>query len=317
MDQVNYKFGEDSTAEEVLSNVDLCGRLVALTGATAGIGIATAQALAAAGADLVIGARNPVKLESLLGELQDRGATGSLHGHPLDLMSFDSVDAFADAVLDLRRPLDVLINNAGIIGRLRRNANGIESQFMTNFVGHALLTSRLADALKQADGARLVSLTSFGHHYSPVVFDDLNFENRPYTAWQGYGQSKTAGVLLAVQVSAMLGIDAFAVHPGAIMTTLGEDLIPEDFALAEARGSVPSPRRVQDTGAGRGDDGLGSDGTPAYRPWAPLLGRLPNRRGTRAAQLSFRCDVLCLGPRKRHQALAATERLINRKLPLR
>ena len=252
-----------------------------------------------------------------MGELQDRGATGSLHGHPLDLMSFDSVDAFADAVLDLRRPLDVLINNAGIIGQLRRNANGIESQFMTNFVGHALLTSRLADALKQADGARLVSLTSFGHHYSPVVFDDLNFENRPYTAWQGYGQSKTAGVLLAVQVSAMLGIDAFAMHPGAIMTALGEDLIPEDFALAEARGSVPSPEGFKTPEQGA-----------ATTVWAATERQLTGlgplyledcRIAEVREQPNYRSGVMsyALDPENAIKLWAATERLINRKLPLR
>lgn len=113
---------------------------------------------------------------------------------------------------------------------------------MTNFIGHALLTARLMPLLVAAGRARVVSLTSFGHHYSPVVLDDLNFERRPYSAWDGYGQSKTACVLLAVKVAGdagARGVEAFAVHPGAIMTALGRELGPEDFALAAQRGSIP------------------------------------------------------------------------------
>ena len=316
MIDVDYRFGAESTASEVLSNVDLSGRLIVLTGATAGIGVATARALTAAGADLVIGARNPAKLDTLLEELHDGGATGALHGFPLDLMSFDSVDAFADQVLDLHRPLDILINNAGIIGQFRRNADGIESQLMTNFVGHALLTSRLAGALKQADNARLVSLTSFGHHYSPVIFDDLNFENRPYTAWQGYGQSKTACVLLAVQASRMLGIDAFAVHPGAIWTGLGDDLVPGDLALAEARGSVPAPEEFKTPEQGA-----------ATTVWAATEAQLSGlgplyledcRIAKTREQPDHRTGVMsyALTPENAARLWTATERLIGRTLPL-
>jgi NAD(P)-dependent dehydrogenase (short-subunit alcohol dehydrogenase family) len=242
--EIAYRFGMQSSAEEVLRGLDLHGRLVVITGALAGIGRATAEALLDAGADLVIAGRNPSKLEATKAELSHRRADATVHAFPLDLMSIASVDDFADAVLALKRPVNVLINNAGITGQLRRNESGIESQLMTNFIGHAVLTSRLAPALVRAEGARLVSLSSFGHHYSPVIFDDLNFEQRPYTAWASYGQSKTACVLLAVQVARQLGergVQAFAVHPGAIMTELGADLGPDDFALAQERGSIPQP----------------------------------------------------------------------------
>ena len=316
MAQIDYRFGAESTATEVLSNIDLGGRLIVLTGATAGIGVATAKALAGAGVDLVIGARSPEKLEALLGELGDIHGAGSVHGFALDLMSFGSVDAFADQVLNLERPVDTLINNAGIIGQLRRNAQGIESQLMTNFVGHALLTSCLRGAFKQADNARLVSLTSFGHHYSPVVFDDLNFENRPYTAWQGYGQSKTACVLLAVQVSRMLGIDAFAVHPGAIWTALGDDLVPEDFALAESRGSVPAPEEFKTP-----EQGAATTVWAATETQLTGLGPLyleDCRIAETREQPDYRTGVMsyALDPENATKLMAATERLIGRSLPL-
>lgn len=125
---------------------------------------------------------------------------------------------FADSVLNIKRPVDILINNAGIVGQLKRNNAGIESQLITNFISHAVLTSRLSSALQRSPAAGVVSLSSFGHHYAPVYFDDINFESRPYTAWESYGQSKTARVLLAVQVAEKIGkngVDAFAVHRGA------------------------------------------------------------------------------------------------------
>jgi NAD(P)-dependent dehydrogenase (short-subunit alcohol dehydrogenase family) len=316
---IESPFGKHTTAGDVLRGVNLKGKVAVVTGATAGIGKATATALARAGAEIVMGGRNAEALERARLELLTVSVDNAVHAYPLDLMSLASVDDFADKILALRRPIDILINNAGITGQLVRNDQHIESQLMTNFIGHAVLSSRLAGALARSGNARVVSLSSFGHHYSPVVFDDLNFERRPYSAWDGYGQSKTACVLLAVKLATTLRqkrIDAFAVHPGAIWTELGRNMSEDDYLLAKRRGSIPAP-----------EDFKSPEGGAATSVWAatePLL------TGRSALYLED-CNVAPLldTPNYRYGVMnyamdsdnadrlwSATERLIHRALPL-
>jgi NAD(P)-dependent dehydrogenase (short-subunit alcohol dehydrogenase family) len=141
----------------------------------------------------------------------------------MDLMNIDSVNAFAEKFLAKGEPLHLLINNAGIMATpLNRDERGNESQFATNHLGHFQLTNRLWSALKQANGARVVNLSSRGHHFSPVVFEDVNFDNREYDPWAAYGQSKTANILFTVSLDERGKADnirAFAVHPGGIFDT--------------------------------------------------------------------------------------------------
>jgi len=317
--EIESRFGKKSTASEVLRGVNLQQKLAVVTGATGGIGKATAQALAEAGATLVIAGRNPEALDRARAGILSVSAHQRVHASNLDLMSIASVDRFADEVLALNRPVDILINNAAVIGPLVRNELGIESQLMTNFIGHAVLSSRLAPALVRAGRSRVVSLSSFGHHYSPVVFDDLNFAHRPYSAWDGYGQSKTACVLLAVKLSQTLGaqgVDSFAVHPGAIMTELGRNMSQEDFEVAKQRGSIPSP-----------DDWKTLEGGAATSVWAatePLLaGRAPLyledcRVAPVLEQPNYYYGVMkyALDVDHAERLWSATERLIQRALPL-
>jgi NAD(P)-dependent dehydrogenase (short-subunit alcohol dehydrogenase family) len=317
--EIKSRFGKKSTAQEVLRDVNLKGKLAVITGAAAGVGKATARALAEAGATVVIAGRNPQALDKARAEISAVPAQPTVYAFALDLMSIDSVDRFADEVLALDRLVDILINNAAITGQLLRNELGIESQLMTNFIGHAVLSSRLARALVRAQRSRVVSLSSFGHHYSPVVFDDLNFERRPYSAWDGYGQSKTACVLLAVKLSQTLGgdgVDAFAVHPGAIMTELGRNMSQEDFELAERRGSIPAP-----------DDWKTAEGGATTSVWAatePLLaGRAPlYLEDCGVAPLldkpNYYWGVMkyALDPNNAERLWSVTEQLIQRALPL-
>ena len=316
---IESPFGKKTTAGDVLRDVNLEGKIAVVTGATAGIGKATAAALARAGAEIVMGGRNAAALERARLELLTVSVDNAVHAYPLDLMSLASVDDFADKVLALRRPIDILINNAGITGQLVRNDQQIESQLMTNFIGHAVLSSRLASALVGSGNARVVSLSSFGHHYSPVVFDDLNFERRPYSAWDGYGQSKTACVLLAVKLATTLrqkGIDAFAVHPGAIWTELGRNMSEDDYLLAKQRGSIPAPEDFKSPEAGAA--------TSVWAATEPLL-------AGRSALYLEDCNVAPLldTPNYRYGVMkyamdsdnadrlwSATERLIHRALPL-
>jgi NAD(P)-dependent dehydrogenase (short-subunit alcohol dehydrogenase family) len=131
----------------------------------------------------------------------------------MDLLDPGSIDVFADRFLAMGQPLHILVNSAGIMANpLARDARGYESQFATNHLGHFQLTRRLWSALQQAHGARIVSVSSWGHRYSPVVFEDVNFERRPYDRWLAYGQSKTANILFAVEADARGG----RWHPGLL-----------------------------------------------------------------------------------------------------
>ncbi|MDX2644540.1 SDR family NAD(P)-dependent oxidoreductase [Streptomyces sp. PA03-1a] len=216
------EFNRDSTASEVIEGVDLSGRRVVVTGANSGIGVETARALAAAGAEVTLAVRRPEAGEQAAADLRQVTGNDAIHVARLDVSDLESVRAFTAA---WQGPLHVLINNAGIMmpPELERGIAGHEQQFATNYLGHFALTLGLHGALADAEGARLVSVSSGGHLFSPVVFDDVDFRFRPYDALTAYGQSKTAEVLLAVEAQrrwAGDGITANALHPGAIATNL-------------------------------------------------------------------------------------------------
>jgi len=213
-------FGFSSTTDDVLKGVDLTGKRVVVTGASSGIGVETARALASAGAEVVLAVRRGGPETAAL--ITEQTGNPLISARPLELADPDSVASF---VRDWTGPLHVLVNNAGIMAvpDLQLTPQGHEVQFATNFLGHFALTTGLRAALAEAGGARVVSLSSNGHLFSDVVYDDLAFQRRPYDPWLAYGQSKTADVLLAVGVTrnwADDGILANAVNPGAIATGL-------------------------------------------------------------------------------------------------
>lgn len=206
-----------STTEEVISGIDLTGKVIIVTGGYAGIGLETVKTFSKAGAILIVPARDVNK------------AAKNLAGVPnvtievMDLMDPVSIDAFAQKFLQTGRPLALLINNAGIMWvPLQRDARGYESQLATNHLGHFQLTARLWPALKKAGNARVVTVSSFGHQMAPFNFEDPNFENRAYETLAGYGQSKTANNLFTVELDHRgkeVGVRAFAVHPGSVNGT--------------------------------------------------------------------------------------------------
>jgi NAD(P)-dependent dehydrogenase (short-subunit alcohol dehydrogenase family) len=218
------KFGAKSTALEVIAGHDLSGRDAIVTGGASGIGVETVRALAVAGARVVLATRDRAKGDSVAATLRKETARDSIEFRALDLASLASVRAFVAEYLKLKRKLHILINNAGIMATpLAYTADGFESQFGTNHLGHFALTTGLLPAHKAADKARIVELTSIGHRRSDVHFDDLNFHRRPYDPWDAYGQSKTANVLFAVGATERLRADSIvanAVHPGGIMSGL-------------------------------------------------------------------------------------------------
>ena len=221
-------FGALSTAEEVLSGIDLHGKRVLVTGVSAGIGVETAYALASRGATVFGAARDLAKAEAAIIEVQkDVPPSGSITLVELDLASLASVRACADRLAS-QAPFDLIIANAGLMGPpLGRTAEGFETQFGTNHLGHFLLVNRLAPHIRP-DG-RVVVLASSAHHIANVDLDDPNFEQTEYTPYLGYGRSKTANILFAVEFDRRhrsRGIRATAVHPGGVETELSRYMDP-------------------------------------------------------------------------------------------
>jgi NAD(P)-dependent dehydrogenase (short-subunit alcohol dehydrogenase family) len=229
--RITTPFSFDSTAAEVIDGIDLAGKRAIVTGASSGIGIETARALAGAGAEVTLAVRDTDAGERTAADITGTTGNAVVHVARLDLADQASVGAF---VADWSGPLDRLVNNAGVMALpdLQLTPEGWEMQFATNHLGHFALALGLHDALAAADQARIVSLSSRGHLRSRVVFDDLNFTSRPYDRWIAYGQSKTANVLFAVEATrrwAENGITANAVHPGAIHTNLSRHMDADEL----------------------------------------------------------------------------------------
>ena len=237
MNERSQPFDATSTTDEVLDGVDLTGRRVLITGASAGLGVETTRALTSHGATVVGAVRDQAKATAAL----DAAGVpaGSVELRDLDLSSLASVRAFTDGVNADHDGFDLLIANAGIMAcPLSHTADGFETQFGTNHLGHFTLVGRLAPLL--SDGGRVVCLSSAGHRLGDVDLDDPNFEHRPYDEWEAYGQSKTANVLFAVELDRRLsgrGVRAAAVHPGMIYTELSRHMTDDSMKrLLELRG---------------------------------------------------------------------------------
>ena len=222
MDRVTTPFGFVSTAAEVLAGVDLTGERAVVTGGASGIGLETARALADAGADVTLAVRDPQAGTRAAQAITVTTRSPRVQSVPLDLTDLASIRSFCSA---WDGPLHILVNNAGVMAvpNLELTFEGHELQFATNHLGHFALTAGLHAALAAASGARVVAVSSVAHQLSPVIFEDLDYENRPYDPWTAYGQSKSANVLHAVAITRKWssdGVVANALHPGAIATNL-------------------------------------------------------------------------------------------------
>lgn len=226
-------FGAESTTDDVLEGIDLSGKRILVTGVSAGLGVETARALMSRGATVVGAARDLTKARRATDAIRSSAKDGSaLELIELDLASLASVRRCADALVGERKPLDVIIANAGVMACPKgTTADGFETQFGTNHLGHFVFVNRIVPLLRSP--GRIVNLSSAGHRFSDVDLEDPNFERTQYHPFVAYGRSKTANILYAVALDRRLkdrGIRAAAVHPGGIQTELGRHLTPELIA---------------------------------------------------------------------------------------
>lgn len=237
---LSSEFGYRSTAAEVIAGKDLAGKTAIVTGGYSGLGLETVRALTDAGVRVIVPARRVDAAQQAL----DGIAAAEVRG--ADLGDLDSVAAFTESVRRDGQPIDLVLNVAGIMATpFGHTAQGFESQFGTNHLGHFALVGGVADLL--SDHARVISYSSGGHFRSPVRFDDIDFVTTPYDPWVAYGQSKTANALFAVGLArrgAERGILAFSVHPGGIMTELQRH-VPREELLSRGwidEDGTPNPR---------------------------------------------------------------------------
>ena len=268
---------------------DQSGRTALITGANSGLGLQTAKALAAAGATVLMGCRNAEKAASAKDEIEAGAPGATIEVIELDLADLSSVEAAAGVVNARPEPLDLLVNNAGVmVPPKRQTADGFELQFGTNHLGHFALTGRLLDKLLAADAPRVVTVASIAHRAGKMDFDDLNWE-KSYSRWPAYGRSKLSNLLFTLELSkraaaAGTNLVAAASHPGFAATNLqtagiglgsiGGALLKPVMKLgnvflaqSDASGALPSLRAATDPDVVSGDyygpDGLGEQrGSP-------------------------------------------------------
>jgi NAD(P)-dependent dehydrogenase (short-subunit alcohol dehydrogenase family) len=254
-------FGATSTTDDVLSGVNLKGKRILVTGVSAGLGVETARSLAAHGAQVLGTARDLNKAKAATEQVRKDAAAngGSFELVELDLANLKSVRACSDRLLAKAEPFDVVIANAGVMATpFGHTADGFETQFGTNHLGHFVLVNRIASLIR--DGGRLINLSSSGHRYSNVDLEDPSFEHAPYEPFVAYGRSKTANILFAVAFDNRhwgQGVRGAAVHPGGIRTELDrhidasrlEKIVQEINQQLAAQGKAPFQFKTVPQGA--------------------------------------------------------------------
>jgi len=219
-------FSFESTTDDVLEGLDLTGRRFVITGAASGLGEESTRALAQHGASVLMLARDPQKNADAAERIRSAVPGADLSLDTVDLADLSSVRGFATRFVASGQPIDVLMNNAGVMAcPFGHTADGFEMQFGTNHLGHFELTRLLTPAVQAGDQPRIVILSSAAHGIADVDLDDPGFERSEYDAWISYGRSKSANALHALALAERVdGVLSFSVHPGGIMTNLGRHL---------------------------------------------------------------------------------------------
>jgi NAD(P)-dependent dehydrogenase (short-subunit alcohol dehydrogenase family) len=266
--RIRSQFGFGSTADEVVEGLDLSGKRALVTGASSGIGRETARALAGAGAKVTLAVRDLNAGARVAEEITERTGNPRIDVAGVELADLHSVQELA---ADWSGPLHILINNAGVMATPEvRTQEGWELQFATNHLGHFQLAVGLLDAMKEAEGARVVVLSSVAHVHAAIDFDDLNFKTRDYDPWLAYGASKTANSLFAVEATrrwGRYGVFANALMPGGIATNLGQHVTKDDLrALRQVSGGKIEMKTLEQGAA-----------TSVFVATSPLLDRIGGR----------------------------------------
>jgi NAD(P)-dependent dehydrogenase (short-subunit alcohol dehydrogenase family) len=272
---------ERVSALQVVDGIDLSGKVCVITGASSGLGRESAHALAAAGAHVVLAARNRDALTQTAQWIAAEVPDARTSTVQLDLTALGSVRAAVTMIRDIAPVVDVLMNNAGVMFTpLRRTHDGFEIQIGTNHFGHFELTRLLVPQLAAAGNARIVTLSSGGHVMGDVDFDDPNWESREYDKFVAYGASKTANILHAKEADRRLrdlGIRAYAVHPGTVATSLARYMSRSDFSQLRKYAAASSAARGEPT------DGYLDFTTPehgaATQVWAAVSPELADQGG--------------------------------------
>ena len=314
--------GATTTTEDVLAGIDLTGKRALVTGASGGLGLETARALASRGAEVIVAARDAAKTDAALRTIREQVPGAKVSGADLDLASLASIRACAARLLKQIDRLDLLINNAGVMAcPLARTADGFELQFGTNHLGHFLFTGLLVPLLVAGAPSRIVNLSSDGHMLSDVHWDDPNFESHDYEKWSSYGQSKTANVLFSVELERRLGakgVHAWAVHPGMIMTDLGRHLTTEDVAMLQSM-SKPRADKAEKKDAPAGGESRGA--MPGFKTipqgaatsvWAATAPQLEGRGGGYHADITeaTKPKAWALDPAAAQRLWAMSEKMV-------
>lgn len=212
---------------------DLRGTVTIVTGANSGTGLATVQQLVKQGGHVIAACRRVSAGQEAVASLS--GERGSVEVMELDLGSLASVRVFAEAFLDKHDRLDALVNNAGVMATPQgQTADGFETQFGVNHLGHFLLTELLLEVLKESAPSRIVCVASAAHagmsgKPAELELDDLDFERRGYDPTLAYNQSKLANVIYARHLAGRLdgtGVSVFSVHPGWVRSNLVKHMMP-------------------------------------------------------------------------------------------
>ena len=256
-------FGATPTTDDVLSGTNLKGKRILVTGVSAGLGVETARSLAAHGAQVVGAARDLNKAKAATGQVRKDAAAngGNFELIELDLANLKSVRPCADGLLARGEPFDVIIANAGVMATpFGHTADGFETQFGTNHLGHFALTGRLLPLLERTPGARVVVVSSTAQNFGRIALDDLNWERRSYAAWPAYGQSKLANMMFALELQRRLTaagskVLVTAAHPGWTATDLQREsrvtqFFNPLFAMKPPQGALPTLRAATDPAAG-------------------------------------------------------------------
>jgi NAD(P)-dependent dehydrogenase (short-subunit alcohol dehydrogenase family) len=278
------------------------GRTILVTGANSGLGLRSAEALASRGARVLMGCRNQEKAAVALEAVKRVATDASPDIVALDLADLDNVRACAMRLRSELDQLDVLMNNAGVMGiPQQRSKQGFEMQFGINHLGHFALTGLVLPVLRRARAPRVVTVSSNGHRLGRIAFDDLNWERRKYSRWQPYTQSKLANLLFTSElqrraVAAGSDLLAVAAHPGYAATNLtsgpaaenslyawGAEISDRLFGQPDRMGALPQlyAATMPDVGA---NDFWGPDGLMEQRGWPKRVGRSNSARDAEAAR---------------------------------